>query len=278
MAAASAQEANVGGAAGDPERVFAGLVTANTFEVLGIAPALGRGFRAGEDVAGRDQVVVLSDAIWRRRFAANPLIVGRPVLIDGRPVEVVGVMRPDVVLPSALGAGPRAGSDPAARPRPGRSAEPARRPLPGGVRTPGARGHGRVGVERDEHHPRSAHARVSRSAQPGPLRHRREAAARRSARAGAADSLDARWRRSGSCCCSPAPTSPTCSSRAAKPGGASWPCAERSARAGAGSPGSSSPKRWSCRSSGPRRESSSPCSVSAACCCSGRRPCRESIN
>ncbi len=107
IAASAGSEVNVGGATGDPERVFAASVTANTFEVLGITPALGRGFRAGEDVAGHDGVAVLSNALWRRRFASDPLIIGRRVAIDGATVEVVGVMQPDVVLPSSLGANNR---------------------------------------------------------------------------------------------------------------------------------------------------------------------------
>jgi predicted permease len=102
MAATAADEVTIGSSTADPERVFAASVTANAFDVLGIAPALGRGFRAGEDSAGHDGVAILSDALWRRRFGASPLVVGQRVLIDGAPVEVIGVLRPDVVLPSAL--------------------------------------------------------------------------------------------------------------------------------------------------------------------------------
>jgi putative ABC transport system permease protein len=104
LAASAAREVNVGGTTGDPERVFAAFVTANTLDVLGITPALGRGFRPGEDAAGHD-VAIISDSLWHRRFAASPLVVqgGQPVLIDGAPVDVIGVMPPDVVLPSALG-------------------------------------------------------------------------------------------------------------------------------------------------------------------------------
>ena len=47
---------------------------------------------------------MLSDSLWRRRFAANPLVVGEQIIVDGAPIEIVGVLPPDVVLPSALNA------------------------------------------------------------------------------------------------------------------------------------------------------------------------------
>ena len=68
LAASAAREVNVGGTTGDPERVFAAFVTANTLDVLGITPALGRGFRPDEDPAGHD-IAIISDSLWRRRQA-----------------------------------------------------------------------------------------------------------------------------------------------------------------------------------------------------------------
>jgi putative ABC transport system permease protein len=104
IAASAAGEVNLGSTTGDPERVYAAYVTINAFDVLGVAPTSGRGFRSGEDTPGHERVTVISDALWRRRFAARPMAIGQSILIDGAPIEVVGIMPPDVVLPSELGA------------------------------------------------------------------------------------------------------------------------------------------------------------------------------
>ncbi len=77
---------------GEPERLEGQRVSAAYFRVLGVPPALGRGFRASEDRPGGGDVVVLSDALWRRSFGADPSIVGRAVTLDDRPYVVVGVM------------------------------------------------------------------------------------------------------------------------------------------------------------------------------------------
>ncbi|MGE5647738.1 MAG: ABC transporter permease [Acidobacteriota bacterium] len=80
---------SVGG--GEPERVWGQFITGNYFPVMGLQPALGRGFLAEEDTPGRGQVVVLSDGLWRRRFGADPRILGRQVIMNNRPFTVVGV-------------------------------------------------------------------------------------------------------------------------------------------------------------------------------------------
>ena len=85
---------------GDPERVAAGGVTANTFSTFGVRPLHGRTFTAEEDVPNGPNLVVLGHALWSRRYAADPAIVGRSILVDGRPTEVVGVMPPEFVLPT----------------------------------------------------------------------------------------------------------------------------------------------------------------------------------
>ncbi len=68
-------------------------VTANYLDVLGVRPALGRGFLAGEDEPGRDDVVILSHGLWQTVFGGDPGVVGSRVGLDGRPHTVVGVMR-----------------------------------------------------------------------------------------------------------------------------------------------------------------------------------------
>ncbi len=68
-------------------------VSANFFETLGVAPALGRTFAAEEDAPGRTRdVVVLSHGAWQRRFGGDPAIVGRAVRLSGAPFTVVGVL------------------------------------------------------------------------------------------------------------------------------------------------------------------------------------------
>ncbi|HYB94863.1 MAG TPA: ABC transporter permease [Vicinamibacterales bacterium] len=71
------------------------FVTANLFNMLGRSAALGRVFTLGEETP----VVVLSDGYWKRRFGADPAIVGKTLTLNGIPHEVVGVMPPDFVFP-----------------------------------------------------------------------------------------------------------------------------------------------------------------------------------
>ena len=78
--------------AGAPEQLLGEAVTASLFAVLDVAPAIGRPFLAEEDRPGGEHVVILSDALWRGRFAADPNIAGRSIMLNGEPYEVVGVM------------------------------------------------------------------------------------------------------------------------------------------------------------------------------------------
>jgi putative ABC transport system permease protein len=93
--------ANIVGPGGEPERVYQILATADFFQVIGVQPAIGRGFQAGEDQPGREREVVLSDRIWRRRFGADPGIVGRSIRLDDQDYEVTGVMPPKFDFPLA---------------------------------------------------------------------------------------------------------------------------------------------------------------------------------
>jgi predicted permease len=85
---------------GAAERVPGVEVSGDFFRVLGIAPALGRALRPEDDRAQAPPVVVLGDVLWRRRFGGYPGIVGREVLIDEKPVRVIGVMPPGFAFPT----------------------------------------------------------------------------------------------------------------------------------------------------------------------------------
>ena len=91
MAAYSMFSANMTGA-GDPQRLEGVAVTAGLLPVLGVQPAIGRGFAAADDTAGAPGTVLLSDAAWRRLFGADPSAIGRQVTLDGAPYVVIGVM------------------------------------------------------------------------------------------------------------------------------------------------------------------------------------------
>src|SRR5262245_8045908 len=76
---------------GEPERVDAAEVSASFFDVMGVAPALGRGFRDDENEPGRTKVAVLGYGHWKRRFAGDPGVLGSSVDLDGQPYVVIGV-------------------------------------------------------------------------------------------------------------------------------------------------------------------------------------------
>jgi putative ABC transport system permease protein len=84
-----------------PERLKAEAMSPNMFSLLGFAPSLGRAFSADEAIPNADRVVVLSDGIWRRRFAANPGIIGTHVNLSGNPYTVIGVMPPSFSFPTS---------------------------------------------------------------------------------------------------------------------------------------------------------------------------------
>jgi predicted permease len=77
---------------GEPRRIQAARVSPSLFRLLGVSPLAGRGFSAEEDEVGKNRVVVLSEALWRRQFAADPRIIGRVVRLDEQPYTVIGVM------------------------------------------------------------------------------------------------------------------------------------------------------------------------------------------
>jgi predicted permease len=85
-------EFNLSAAGTQPERVAGGEASYDWLPTLGVEPMLGRFFSAKEDVAGAGNFVVLSSALWKSRYNANPDIVGKPIQLDGAPYTVVGVM------------------------------------------------------------------------------------------------------------------------------------------------------------------------------------------
>jgi len=98
---------NLSGGDGEPERLKGGYVTANYLDVFGVKPALGRTFAAeegleGVDMEGGDRVVVLSHALWQRRFGADPAIINQTITLDKRNVTVIGVMPPQFQYPPGV--------------------------------------------------------------------------------------------------------------------------------------------------------------------------------
>jgi putative ABC transport system permease protein len=77
---------------GEPERISGMRVSSNYFHLLGVQPALGRDFRAAEDNPDDWRVVLISDSLWRRRFGADPSVVGRVVTMNDSPYTIIGVL------------------------------------------------------------------------------------------------------------------------------------------------------------------------------------------
>src|SRR4051812_11533335 len=75
----------------EPVRIPVATVGANFFDLLGLRPQMGRYFVQGEDAKGAARVVVLSDKLWKTRFAGDPAIVGKSISLNGKLFTVVGV-------------------------------------------------------------------------------------------------------------------------------------------------------------------------------------------
>ncbi len=129
--------ANIAGS-GEPERVLQALVSANFFDVLEVQPAFGRAFQAGEDQPGREREVVLSQRLWKRRFAGSRAVIGQTIRLDDQNYLIIGVMSAtfdfplatEVWTPHALTPAQRASRranllEAAARLKPGRTVEQA---------------------------------------------------------------------------------------------------------------------------------------------------------
>ena len=99
MATLRPWECNLTGNA-EPERVGGARVSANFFAFLGVSLASGPGFGARAEQPGNEQVVVISDALWRRRYGADPTLVGRSIPINGESHRIVGIAPPSVLVPT----------------------------------------------------------------------------------------------------------------------------------------------------------------------------------
>jgi putative ABC transport system permease protein len=92
MGADASWDFNLSSAGAPPERIAGGEVSYDWLRILGVKPVLGRLFSLQEDVAGAGNFVLLSTALWKDRYGADPGIVGKPIHLDGNPYTVVGVM------------------------------------------------------------------------------------------------------------------------------------------------------------------------------------------
>jgi putative ABC transport system permease protein len=77
-----------------PEQIVGLHLSEDMFQLLGIAPAVGRTFQPDDFQRAKDHVVVLSDHLWQRRFNHDPGVIGQKILLDQEPYTVVGVMPP----------------------------------------------------------------------------------------------------------------------------------------------------------------------------------------
>ena len=85
---------------GEPERLGGARVSTSFFSLLGVPVAHGRGFSREEEQPGRERVVVISDALWRRRYAADLRLVGQSITINGDSHLVVGIAPPSLLVPT----------------------------------------------------------------------------------------------------------------------------------------------------------------------------------
>ena len=99
MAAMTPWEASITGD-GEPERLGGARVSTNVFAFLGVPMALGRAFSAEEEQPGNNQVVVISDGLWRRRYASDPTVIGRTIVINGLNHLVIGIASPSLLVPT----------------------------------------------------------------------------------------------------------------------------------------------------------------------------------
>jgi putative ABC transport system permease protein len=99
VAAFTGRSLTIADGTSEPERFNGATVSWNLFGLLGTPPAHGRDFRADDDRAGAEPVVMLSHEVWQRRYNGDPAIIGRAISINARPHTVIGVMPPGFMFP-----------------------------------------------------------------------------------------------------------------------------------------------------------------------------------
>lgn len=80
---------------GDPEQYRGARASWNFFDILGVQPALGRGFRPEEDLPGGKMVALISHSLWARRFGSDPAVIGAHITLDSRDYSIAGVLPAD---------------------------------------------------------------------------------------------------------------------------------------------------------------------------------------
>ena len=240
---------------GAARRVRGLTVSADLFRVVGVQPIVGRGFSPGEDQPGKNRVAVIGHAFWKSELEGDRDVIGKSITIDGALHQIVGVMPPGFRFPVG-----------------GKEIE-VYAPFPHsaldvGLRdTRGARYLNVVGRLANGASLPQANAELAaishRLSAPTPRTTRRSRSTRCTCRTGrsrmSAPRCGSFSARSGSCCSSPAPTSPTCSWRGPPRDGARSPSGSRSAPPVAVWYGTCSSRICSCRWSAARSGSSSPC-------------------
>jgi putative ABC transport system permease protein len=86
---------------GEPERIVGASVSANFFELMGVSPSKGRLFTHEEDQPGKNNVLVISDGLWKRRFGADPEIIGQALTLNDKSYTVIGIMPAGFQFPRA---------------------------------------------------------------------------------------------------------------------------------------------------------------------------------
>jgi len=101
VAAVTRQPSTIVGNGGEPERLMAYVVSPNLFDLLGARPFVGRDFRVDDGAPGAEKVILISHALWQRRFGGDSAVLGSKVNVAGRIRTIIGIMPPDVRFPDA---------------------------------------------------------------------------------------------------------------------------------------------------------------------------------
>jgi putative ABC transport system permease protein len=100
IAASAGRSLTVSDGTGEPERYPGAAISWDLFSMLGTPPILGQGFTAEHDRIGGGGVVLLSHDLWTVRYLQDPKVIGRTILVNARPHQVIGVMPPGFRFPN----------------------------------------------------------------------------------------------------------------------------------------------------------------------------------